>query len=98
MTSRFVRQPHVVAAEQGDRTVLLDVARGRYYTLNEVGGRAWQLLHAGATLEQLVAALASEYEVTPERVRPDLGSLLEQLRLAGLVTLDDAPAGEATVP
>jgi hypothetical protein len=38
--ARFGHAKAVVGTRQGDTTVLLDVNRGMYYTLNEVGGRA----------------------------------------------------------
>ena len=82
---RVVPLPHVVAAAQGGRTVLLDVERGRYYTLDEVGGRIWALLGEGAPREEIVDALRREYDVEVARVEADLAGLLGQLREAGLV-------------
>lgn len=43
-TSRFVRTPRVRATTEGEETVLLDVERGRYYALNEVGSRIWSMV------------------------------------------------------
>ena len=45
---RYQSQRHVSSARHGDTTVLLDVNRGRYYTLNQVGGRIWELLARGS--------------------------------------------------
>ena len=82
---RLTPLPHVVAAAQGGRTVLLDVERGRYYTLDEVGGRIWGLLGEGSTRAAIVDALRREYDVEASRVEADVASLLAQLRDAGLV-------------
>ena len=82
---RLTPLPHVVAAAQGGRTVLLDVERGRYYTLDEVGGRIWGLLGEGSTCAAIVDALRREYDVEASRVEADVASLLAQLRDAGLV-------------
>ena len=82
---RLTPLPHVVAAAQGGRTVLLDVERGRYYTLDEVGGRIWGMLGEGAALAAIVDALRREYDVEESRVEADVAGLFTQLRDAGLV-------------
>ncbi len=82
---RLTPLPHVVAAAQGGRTVLLDVERGRYYTLDEVGGRIWGMLGEGTSRAGIVEALRLEYDVEASRVEADVAALLAQLRGAGLV-------------
>jgi hypothetical protein len=85
-----------VAATQGEATVLLDVERGRYHTLNAVGGRVWALLAAGTTVGDIVRTLHAEYALpldTPaDRVERDVMALLAQLRDAGLLD-EAAPLG-----
>jgi hypothetical protein len=84
--------PHVVATTQGESTVLLDVHRGRYHTLNAVGGRVWELLASGTTHAAIVRVLRAEYVIEPEgaedRVGRDVTQLLGQLRSAGLLVED----------
>lgn len=82
---RLTPLPHVVAAAQGGRTVLLDVERGRYYTLDEIGGRIWGMLGEGTSRAGIVEALRREYDVEASRVEADVAALLGQLRGAGLV-------------
>jgi hypothetical protein len=83
--ARLTPRVHVVAAGQGGRTVLLDVERGRYHTLDEVGGRIWRLLGEGADVDAIVDALGREYDVERARLEADVAALLRQLRDAGLV-------------
>jgi hypothetical protein len=82
---RFDRAKGVVGARQGDTTVLLDLHGGMYYTLNEVGGRVWDLLGDGLTTPALVERLLEEYDVPLDRLEADVGSLVDRLRAAGLV-------------
>ncbi|HJU64929.1 MAG TPA: PqqD family protein [Gemmatimonadaceae bacterium] len=81
---------HVMATAAGDSTVLLDLERGRYYTLNAVAGRIWALLSQGVSPSELPPRLAEEYEVTPERARRDTESLIGQLLAASLLERADA--------
>lgn len=81
---------HVMAASTGDSTVLLDLDRGRYYTLNAVAGRIWALLNDGVTAAELPRRIAEEYAVDVERARSDTESLIAELLAASLLVRADA--------
>lgn len=78
-TAQLARAPHVHTATQAGETVLLDVERGQYYTLNEVGGRIWALLVHGASFAEIVDRVCAEYDVTRERGERDADVLLREL-------------------
>lgn len=77
--------PHVVAARQGDRTILLDSRRGRYFGVDEVGASIWRMLGQGATLAQLVEGLEEEYAAPREALEQDASAFLARLERARLV-------------
>ena len=73
------RVEHVIARE-GDREVLLlDVESGCYFTLNEIGGRIWELCDGAKSVSEIIAALCEEYDAPPETIRADAVELLEEL-------------------
>jgi hypothetical protein len=74
-----------VWARDADTTVLLDMERGIYYTLNEVGGRIWELLVAGEPLVEVLQVLAGEYDVDRAVLAADVAPLIDSLRAAGLI-------------
>ena len=84
-TTRLVRTPHVRATMQGDETVLLDVERGRYFALNEVGSRIWALVCEGESIGAIVDRVCAEYDVARERGERDADVLIRQLLSAALV-------------
>lgn len=86
--ARFSPLKHVVHATRGEETVLLDIRRGRYYTLNEVGSRVWALLCEGASLAAIVERLGEEYDAPPERLVADTAALIDRLVRQGLITCD----------
>jgi hypothetical protein len=77
--------PGVVFQEIEGETVLLDVEAERYYALDEVGSRCWELLAEHGDLEKVVASMLDEFDVDEATLRSDLEALLEQLSAAGLV-------------
>ncbi len=78
---------HVVAARQGDRTILLDARRGRYFGVDDVGATIWGRLVAGATLPELVAGLEVEYAVPRETLERDAAAFVSRLQRAHLVVV-----------
>jgi len=74
-----------VWARHADATVVLDAELGRYYTLNEVAGRAWELVAAGEPVVEILRLLGEEYDAPTETLERDVAELLNRLLEAALV-------------
>lgn len=83
--------PDVLWRELDGETVLLELASGRYYGLNEVATRIWQLLDQGFSPDRIAGAIAAEYEADPAAVRADVLQLMDELRARKLVSTDPEP-------
>jgi hypothetical protein len=68
-------------------SVLLETGSGRYYGLDEVGTRMWNLLRQHGEIEAVCRDLLREYDVTEERLREDLAKLVEDLSSRGLLQI-----------
>lgn len=82
-----------MASDIAGETVILGLTAGRYYGLDAVGARIWQLIQTPTAVSEVERVIVSEYEVAPERCRQDLLSLLRKMIDAGLVEVrgDSAP-------
>ena len=78
-------KPSVVFQEVEGEIVLLDLDREKYFALDPVGTRCWQLLAEHGDVEKIVATMVAEYDVDEDTLRKDLGDLLAQLESAELV-------------
>ena len=65
--------------------VLLDLASGTYFGLNDVGVRVWELIETGATIGAMRKVLVEEFEVEETTLATDLTALLGDLEKRGLV-------------
>jgi hypothetical protein len=83
--SVFGRRDRVMVQQVEGQAVLLDIASGEYFSLNEVGGRVWELCDGTRTVAEVVDAICTEYDVPPTTAMSDAGALLESLAGAGLV-------------
>ena len=81
-----------MASDIGGETVILGLTGGRYYGLDPVGARVWQLIQKPTTVAEVARTMVSEYEVDPERCLSDLLALLRNMVDAGLVEVRSGPA------
>ncbi|MFZ5746784.1 MAG: PqqD family peptide modification chaperone [Pseudomonadota bacterium] len=91
-TATIARADGLMAAEAGDELLMMNVDLGRYFNLNAVGARVWELLETPTTLDRLVEALTAEYSVSPDIARAEVTAFLKELHARGLVKVGDAAA------
>jgi hypothetical protein len=78
--SRLTPAKHVVSTMHGTRTVLLDSRSGRYYGLDEVGSRIWNLAEAGFAPSSIAEKLAQEYDAPAHELEHDVRAFIAQLK------------------
>ena len=74
-----------MASDVAGETVILGLTAGRYYGLDAIGARVWQLIQQPATVADVVRTIVSEYDVESARCEADLLALLKRMSEAGLV-------------
>lgn len=79
-----------VFRELGGEGVLLDLASGIYFGLDETGARLWQLLQAHGSLRRVFDEMLAEYDVTPEQLQADLLAFVGDLTRRNLVTVSSS--------
>jgi hypothetical protein len=81
----FTPSKDVLFQEVSGETVLLDLASEKYFGLDPVGTRVWQLLNDGQGFAAMVDVLLEEYDVERARLEADVRDLLGALLEAGLI-------------
>jgi hypothetical protein len=79
LSSRVKVSDDTLFQELSGETVLLELSRGVYYGLDEVGTRIWNLLAEGRSLEETVDVLVEEYDVDRVRGAADVLRLVGEL-------------------
>jgi hypothetical protein len=69
--------------------VLLNMQSGKYFGLDSIGTRVWNLLVEHGSLSRAYQTVLEEYDVDADRLRSDLLALVDQLALNGLIQLDE---------
>ena len=73
-----------------EEAVMLSISAGRYYGLNAVAARIWELLETPKTTAELCTRLCAEFEVEAPACEHDVLKFVDQLVANRIV--DAAPA------
>jgi hypothetical protein len=79
--------PEVLFQEVEGEAVLLDLASGQYFGLNEVGMQFWIAARDSSEMDVIFARILEQFEVDADILERDLTEFLEQMTDAGLVSL-----------
>ena len=85
MIRQFQMTPDVLFQTVADEAVLLNLNDNRYYGLDDIGTRIWQLLMEHGAVEVVVEQMLQEYEVDEATLRRDLAALLTEMERRGLL-------------
>lgn len=81
--------PNVLVRVVQGEAVVLDLNSERYLGFNAVGTRIWELLTSAASIDDAIAGLLAEFEVTEAQLRADVFAFVQKLLDAGLATITD---------
>jgi hypothetical protein len=63
LNTKLSRNTDILHAPVGTEAVMMSIEAGRYYGVNAVGARIWELLETPHTVEQLCALICDEFDV-----------------------------------
>jgi PqqD family protein of HPr-rel-A system len=89
--SKFIRNTNAISGRLNDELVMMDIKKGKYFSLNPVATRIWDLLDQPLSMEELCTLLTEEYDVDPGQCREEVREYLEEMTRLGLVI--EPPAG-----
>jgi hypothetical protein len=82
---KYTHTTDALTAHLDGEAVVLNARTHEYFRLNETGQAIWKQLQQGATLESIVADLASAFDVAEEQAEADARELLRALEAAQLI-------------
>jgi len=94
LRSRLAAHDRVVFRGTSRGAMLVDLASGECFELNQVGAEAWAHLEAGVSLDEVVKALEVKYQAPGADVAADVLAVCNALVDAGLMIERPAPSGE----
>ena len=99
MTYR-VNSPHVISETVGGETIIVNLARGHYFSLQGRAVEVWQGLERGEPAESIVLELEHRYEAENGEIEAAVKKLLEDFADAELIVeeVNGNGAGPGALP
>lgn len=83
--TKYRHAEHVSWRRVESEAVVLNLDTGVYHSLNETGALIWEKLGAGATVDDVKAAVCREYEVEADDIQKHMETLVQKLLKANLL-------------
>ncbi|SEU28407.1 Coenzyme PQQ synthesis protein D (PqqD) [Paenibacillus sp. NFR01] len=79
LQSILVQREGNIASDMDGEKVMLNVQKGKYYNLGEVGGEIWSAIAAPVEAGAVVESIRQSYELPYETAKEDVMSFLKSL-------------------
>jgi TRAP-type C4-dicarboxylate transport system substrate-binding protein len=86
-SSSLIIKEKVTTTSVDKEIVLLDVEKGEYYGINEVGAQIVELSEEGLSLKKVVKTLYKKYDKDKDEIKKDVLSFAEEMEKRGLAKL-----------
>ena len=94
-STRLRQSEHILKQEAAGTSGRVNVEDGRYYSLEDVGGRAWDLCDGTRPVAEIADLLAAEFDAPAETILSDLLELLTDMANENLLDGSAPPVGRA---
>lgn len=83
-STKYIRNSKTISGRLHDELVMMDLDQGKYFSLNPVATRIWDLLEKPATADELCGLLLADYEVNEAQCRAEVEEHLTEMLQLGL--------------
>jgi hypothetical protein len=74
-----------VSGKLQDEQVILDIEKGKYFSLNPVATKIWGILEEPLSVDHLCKKLLEEYDVEPEKCKIETNEYVQEMIKLGLI-------------
>ena len=85
LNSMIIRNAEIDDTDLDGEKVMMNLDKGQYFMMNEVGSRIWEIASEPKTVEEIVQALLNEYEVEREQCKNTVVEFLGELAKSDLI-------------
>lgn len=85
LPTRYIRKSKAISGRLHDELVMMDIEQGKYFSLNPVATRIWELLADSHDIDELCSLLTGEYEVEPDQCLQDVSEYIVEMLKFGLI-------------
>ena len=79
------RNNEAFANEIDGEAAMMNIQTGKYYGLDEIGSRIWELMEQKIQVKAIIDQLKKEYDVSEQQCKTDVLNLLNELKTNQLI-------------
>ena len=87
MDSVILKNKEIDDTDLDGEKVMMDLDKGKYYLMNEVGSRIWELVDEEITVGELIKVILNEYEVEQNQCEAAVINFIRSLSNSDLVKI-----------
>lgn len=91
--TKYKRNENTISGRLHDELVMMDIDKGKYFALNPVATRIWDLLENPLSIDELCNLLMEEYDVSESQCREEVQEVVEEMVKLGVVVRQLAEGG-----
>ncbi len=84
---KIVRKKELLSSRMDNEIVMMHPESGKYFALNPVASRIWELLEEPHTINELVEKLLREFDVTEETCTNEVSVFIEEITEKKLIDI-----------
>ncbi|WP_232282922.1 lasso peptide biosynthesis PqqD family chaperone [Pedobacter sp. BAL39] len=85
MSTLIERNPEIMATAIDGEFVMMSIETGKYYGLNNIGSRIWELIEKKSDVTSICHQLTEEYNVIEDECNQQVIELLEQMKAQNII-------------
>lgn len=87
MSTKIIRNEEIDASDLDGEKVMMNLDKGEYFMMNEVGSKIWDAIEEKVTVNHIIDELLSEYDVDLDTCKEEVLEFLGQLKNAELISI-----------
>lgn len=85
VSSKICQSKEIDATDLNEEKVMMNLDKGRYFALNPVGSRIWDIIEKEICVSEIVNVLLNEYDIDKESCEKSVINFLRILKDAELI-------------
>lgn len=85
----YSRSEQVIDGELDDHQVMIHLERGKYFGLNPVGKRIWEIISVPKSLDEIADTLTGEYDISRETCITEVQHFLDESIKSGIIMVQE---------
>jgi hypothetical protein len=75
---KYCRNPQIIDGELDDSQIMMHLEKGKYFGLNPVGKRIWDMIQQPKSFDELIISLLNEFNVEQNQCTKEVKEFLDK--------------------